>query len=209
MTTRTTRGPREPQLSVLAALRGLVPNRRLSTGEALRIAELQANRLRDYLDIDGAALASEAICELPRIAVEHDPDLPVSGSAHWNAHQWVITLNASEPVPRQRFSMLHELKHIVDHTTRHHLYGRDGDPAARQRAEWAADHFAACALMPKRWVKRLWGEGHQNTTGLAADFGVSTQAMRYRLHELGLTEPPARCHPDTFQYERAPRKVAA
>lgn len=84
-----------------------------------------------------------------------------------------------------------------------------GDPAALQRAERAADHFAACLLMPKRWVKRLWGEGTQTITQMAAAFGVSHQAMRYRLDQLGLVEPPERCRPDATRYQRTRMEVAA
>lgn len=209
MTRRTAPRPRTAEVNVLAILRGLVPDRHLSYGEALQIAELQANKLKEHFGIDSAEVPTELITELPRITVDYDPDMPVSGSAHWNGYRWVITLNSSEPPLRRRFSMMHELKHIIDHTTRHHLYGRDDDPAARQRAERAAYHFAACLLMPKRWVKRLWGEGTQAITQMAAAFEVSHQAMRYRLDQLGLVDPPERCRPDATQYQRARMEVAA
>ncbi|MBK6439184.1 MAG: hypothetical protein IPF88_11405 [Candidatus Microthrix sp.] len=40
--------------------------------------------------------------------------------------------------------------------------------------------------MPKRWVKRLWGEGTQSIPALADSFEVSTAAMRFRLDQLGV-----------------------
>ena len=107
----------DQHISTLALLRGLVPNRRLTFGEAYRIAELQANRLRQHHQIDGPRLPSEIIEQLPHIAVEYDADMPVSGSAIWNGSRWVITLNAGESPQRNRFSLCHELKHIIDHTT--------------------------------------------------------------------------------------------
>lgn len=193
MTPTSTRTQRE--VSVLAFLRAVVPQRPVSYAEALRIAELQANKLREHFGIDAAAVPSELIFDIPRISVDYDHDMPVSGSTHWNGHRWIITLNASEPAMRQRFSLMHEFKHIVDHTSRHLLYGRHDDPQAGARAERVADYFAACLLMPKRWVKHYWGEGIQTMTGLSSRFGVSTQAMRYRLLYLGLIETPPRCRP--------------
>jgi len=197
--TRTTEG------SVLALLRDLVPRRPLTFAEALRIAELQANRLKEHFDVDTAEVASEVVTELPRVTVIFDADLPVSGSTHWNGSTWVITLNAAEPPMRRRFSLMHEFKHLIDHTTRGYLYGTD-DPEAHERAERAADYFAACLLMPKRWVKRLWGERMQSITELARTFGVSTQAMRYRLNQLGLIETTRRsCPPRTSPSTRLHR----
>jgi len=60
-------------------------------------------------------------------------------------------------------------------------------------AERLADHFAACLLTPKLLVKRYWGQGPRTVSSLAHRFGVSPQAMSYRLDQLGLTEPKSRC----------------
>lgn len=65
--------------------------------------------------------------------------------------------------------------------------------ASRERGERVADYFAACLLMPKRIIKRRFGEGLQAPEELAAEFGVSPMAMRYRLQQLGLVERTQRC----------------
>ena len=179
--------------SVLATLRALVPGRPLTPNEALRIAELQANRLLAHFAIDGPAVPEEIISELPRIQIAREPGLPVSGAAHWTGSCWLITVNADEPTVRQRFSVMHEFKHVLDHTTKDFLY-RDGpSQTAAEQAERVADYFAACLLMPKRLMKRLWYSGHQNVAEVARTLQVSTQAVRYRLDQLGLTEPAGRC----------------
>lgn len=179
---------------VLTALRALVPARRLGYSESLRIAELQANRFLELFDVAGPVVPSELVTDLPRLVVRHQADVPVSGSAHWEAGRWVITLNAGEPETRRRFSLMHEFKHIVDHTTKFNLYGDVGfDPAAGRRAERAADHFAACVLMPKRWFKSAWFESHQNVTELAARLEVSPRALSLRLWHLGLGVDTERC----------------
>jgi predicted transcriptional regulator len=174
--------------SVLALLRGLVPKRQLTFAEGLRIAELQANRLLRHFAIDGPFVPDEIIGELPRIKIERERGLPVSGAAHWNGHYWVITLNADDHPLRQRFSLMHEFKHVLDHTTKDYLYADRLTSSAHQQAERVADYFAACLLMPKRAVKRVWYQGPQDVTRGATMFRVSAAAFRYRLDQIGLTE---------------------
>jgi Zn-dependent peptidase ImmA (M78 family) len=180
--------------SVLAMLRTLVPNRPLTPGEALRIAELQANHLLRHFQIETASVPEEIVSELPRIRVIREDGLPVSGAAHWNGRYWIITVNAEEPLFRQRFSVMHEFKHVLDHTTKHLLYRDRPFQTAPEQAERVADYFAACLLMPKRVVKRLWCQGNQNIVRLAEMLSVSPRALRFRLDQLGLTDPPGRCN---------------
>lgn len=190
--------PRQPEnngetaRSVLASLRALIPQRTVTFTEALRIAELQAARLRSLLDITDDSLPSEAIADLPRIRVTRRV-LPTSGMSYWDGQSWVIALNAREPETRQHFTLLHEYKHILDHGHADRLYGTRSGSNTDQRAEHAADYFAGCALMPKRLVKRAWGTGIQTPEALADLFDVSPRAAQVRLAQLGLTEPVQRC----------------
>jgi predicted transcriptional regulator len=180
--------------SVLRTLRDLVPERRLSYSESLRIAELQANRLLELFDIRGPRVPSELVASLPRLHVRYEHDLPVSGSAHWELGQWIITLNASEPHVRRRFSLMHEFKHVLDHTTKQNLYGNaEIDVRAVGRAERAADVFAAALLMPKRWIKSQWYDSGQDLSALAIRSGVSTRALSVRLYHLGIAQDMPRC----------------
>jgi Zn-dependent peptidase ImmA (M78 family) len=179
--------------SVLVLLRGLVPKRRLTFNETLRIAELQANRLLEHFSITTAAVPDEIVSELPRIRIASELGFPVSGATHWNGRHWIITLSADEHRRRQRFSLMHEFKHIVDHTTKDFLYRDSSTNTGHAQAERAADYFAACLLMPKRVVKRLWFEGPQNIEHLSARLQVSPAALRYRLDQLGITDQRSRC----------------
>jgi Zn-dependent peptidase ImmA (M78 family) len=189
--------------SLLRLLRDLVPQRRLTSGEALRIAELQANHLLEHFAIEGPRVPSELVTEFPRVEVRYDADVPVSGSAHWERSMWVITLNAAEPKTRQRFSLMHEFKHIIDHTTKHYLYGDTAhDPAAAERAERAADQFAACLLMPKRWLKSAWFTNGQDVGALASRLQVSRRALYVRLWYLGLGVESRRCPTTIRPYHR-------
>jgi Zn-dependent peptidase ImmA (M78 family) len=88
---------------------------------------------------------------------------------------------------------MHEFKHILDHTTKHYLYGDVDDEQAGERAERAADAFAAAVLMPKRWIKARWFESGQNLVLVARRAGVSTRALSVRLYHLGIAPETRRC----------------
>src|SRR4051812_28289255 len=101
--------------SVIASLRDFVPITQLSRAQALRLAELQAARFRVLTNQREPLLPTAAIAELPRPHVVRLSPLPVSGATAWSNGQWQILLRSSEPIGRQRFSLAHELKHILDH----------------------------------------------------------------------------------------------
>jgi Zn-dependent peptidase ImmA (M78 family) len=174
--------------SLLAELRSVCPIRTLRLAEAMRIAELQANKLRSHTDADELALPLSVVTKQPRLKVVMDEALGnhASGSSHWDGSAWIILLNAAEPAFRHRFSLLHEYKHIIDDRFRGSLYQPQGQHSSDQVAELVADYFAACALMPKRLIKRVFCEGTTNTRELADLFDVSEKAMRVRLDALGL-----------------------
>lgn len=186
-------------------LRDLVPLRPLTQAEALRIAENQANRLLALAELTGPPFHEEVITELPRTQVVRMPDIPVSGSAHWSKGRWVIALNQSESLARQRFSLAHEFKHVLDNPFIGFLYPKQQGWTPADRAERVCDYFAACLLMPKVWVRRAWTEGVQDLRGLARRFNVSQSAMNVRLLQLGLAEPVLRCR----NYERRTEELAA
>lgn len=185
----TSRTAPAQERNVLSILRAVAPRRRLSLREAELIAELQANRLLELAGLDEPPVPNELITELPRIRVRTDPDLPASGTAHWSSGRWVISINASEPWTRRRYSLAHEAKHVIDHRHFDALY----DNAAT--AEYAADAFAAALLMPKRLVRKQWYAGVQQLSTLSEVFGVSPRAMAIRLERLGLRSTPSRRSP--------------
>ena len=87
---------------------------------------------------------------------------------------------------RQRFTLLHEFKHIIDHGRTTVLYSGDGERTPAEQAEAAADYFAGCVLVPKRDLKSVWGRGTQRIEALADYFGVSAQAVSVRLAQTKL-----------------------
>lgn len=188
--------------SVLSALRAVVPARgNVTRHEALRIAELQASKLVAVLEQRGLDLADgireHHLAGLPRLRVMRAL-LPVSGTSHWNGAEWIITINSGESEARQRFTLLHEFKHVIDHGHASILYRTTRQTDGADLAEQAADYFAGCALVSKRDLKRAWGNGIQRPDALAEHFGVSEHAIRVRLGQTGLAReadrtPTPRC----------------
>jgi predicted transcriptional regulator len=163
---------------VLTSLRLMRPARTLTRTEARRVAERQAAKLLRLRDALEPPIHEEVISHLPRVQVYRESLGSLSGLSFWDGSYWRISVNGHHANVRQRFTMAHELSHVLDAPYKR-LVRAD-------HAEEVADYFAASVLMPKRLVKRLWGEGVQDTPTLARRFGVSMAAMRWRLDELRL-----------------------
>lgn len=176
--------------AVLAQVRALLPPRSLSLSEACSVAERQALRLLQLLDVPHGPVDLEPlVAAIPAWRLAFDPRLPTSGMTTWNAtaKSWVSVINSSEPPNRGRFSSAHELKHVLDHPSRYLSYIKPNGELWDDRAiETVCDYFAACLLLPRPWVKQAYVAGLQHEEQLAAHFVVSTAAARVRLEQLGL-----------------------
>lgn len=178
-----------PRSHLLDRLRSLMPTRRtpLTLDEALQIAERQAGLLRRELGLGTThELDAEVVGSLPFVRVARERLLPTPGLLVGTDLGWVIALNAEDAHVRQKFSLLHEFKHLLD------------DPYITEKAthdlaaERVCNHFAACALIPRMLLKRDWGNGIQDPIRLATRYGVSVSAMAVRLRETGLIITPRR-----------------
>ncbi|MHB1210605.1 MAG: ImmA/IrrE family metallo-endopeptidase [Acidimicrobiales bacterium] len=108
-----------------------------------------------------------------------------------------IYVNADDAPVRKRFTIAHELAHLVLHFTAGDIEFIDNadsfrsaiDPNAEwteeRRREWEANVFAAALLMPEELVRRKWRD-IGDAGGLAEWFQVSRTAMSLRLDALGL-----------------------
>jgi hypothetical protein len=183
-------------------LRSLLPSRPLTYGQALTLAERQSGRLRTLLGVKQAAFDLSWLFVRADVSVELRPEYRMpdhtSGITTNIGGELVIFLNATESRLRQRFTLAHELKHVLDFhllTTTYSKLGRGDAKLQADQIEWLCNRFAATLLMPKTWVNRLWTRGIQDAVALAHVFQVSTEAMQIRLETLGysgpLTRPPA------------------
>lgn len=182
---------------VLTKLRDIVPLRPLRHSEALQIAEIQAQRLLALSRIAEPPVPERVIAQIPKIEITRLSPFPTSGASHWAAGRWLVGINGSEPMARQRFSLAHEFKHIVDHRFVHLIYSEFPERERAGMVEQICDYFAGCVLMPRPWVKRIYDSGVQYAPDLAHVFGVSRAAMAVRLRQLGMPASKPRCLPRT------------
>ena len=102
-----------------------------------------------------------------------------------------IYVHASDSPNRRRFTCAHELGHYYKRsatgdTEWEYVEHRDLlTSAGNDPEEIYANKFAASLLMPREEVERCCEEG-QGVPTLAYKFGVSEDAMRFRLVNLGL-----------------------
>lgn len=182
--------------SVVAEVRRLMPDRPLTVVEAFSVAERQAARFVLLSGIDAPPVPDAIISDLPRVKVERVSPLASSGLSQWSVGKWRIMVNGSEPPLRQRFTLAHEFKHVLDHPFIERCYPDVVGQRGHERAEQLCDYFAGCLLMPKAWVTRAYCDARiQEIRLLARRFAVSQMAMRVRLLQLGLIEPEPRCSP--------------
>ena len=178
---------------IVTSLRDRVPLRPMTRSEHLRIAELQAQRFLLLAGITEPPVPTSIISELPRLQVAVMRPFPVSGATHWKHGAWLIVLNGREPQTRQRFSLAHEFKHIVDDRFVDLIYRHIPDDQRHDFIEQVCNDFAGCLLMPRPWLKRAYCGGMQSTKLLARHFDVSEAAIETRLGQIGLTVPRPRC----------------
>jgi Zn-dependent peptidase ImmA (M78 family) len=126
----------------------------------------------------------------------------ISGIIHRNKDgRAVIGVNSSHPIQRQRFTIAHEIGHLLLHTDENlHVDKnfpiglRSGSSSkAEDENEIEANQFAAALLMPADFISRdvapLIGKDVLIAIGkLARKYGVSEQAMSIRLSVLGHVE---------------------
>lgn len=193
---------------MITTLQNLVPRRHLQGHEALAVAEKQAQRLRELLGVTEAAVSTNRLHAIPQLIVEQVAHLGVSGATRKVGDLWIILINADEAPVRQRFTIAHEIKHILDDQAVTHLR-EAGATESDWLTERICDYFAACLLMPRPLVKRAWTTRTQREIALAKLFNVSLDAMRIRLQQIGLIEPARRCHGYTRDVIPLPSRTAA
>lgn len=104
-------------------------------------------------------------------------------------NKYKIWLNVKEPERRQRFTLCHEIGHIIKSSDL--KYGlSDGDIYSDWGEERFCNRFAAAFLMPAETFMCKWQEIKAPTYlkkyRLVSFFEVSGEAIHYRAKELGL-----------------------
>jgi hypothetical protein len=184
---------------LLLQIRKLLPKAQMRYGEARTVAQMQALRLRKLLRLKAMRLPLDWIEQIPGVSVtlvtaaemEVLTKTPSSSGATDIRKDGTsrIFLNESNSVTHLRFTLCHELFHVVTGPFENEIFsdfGYGDVDLHHRRKEGLADHFAANLLVPSSMVKKAWGYGIQGLSELADFFGVSEDAMQIRLKTVGL-----------------------
>lgn len=131
-------------------------------------------------------------------------DGDVSGMLYRYDHGSLIGVNSTHPRTRQRFTVAHEIGHLVMHPGKPMFIDRfvrvNWRNGESDQHEVQANAFAAELLMPRHFVQReldkaLTKRGNITASQLASElarpFEVSAEAMQWRLTNLGVLDPAA------------------
>lgn len=164
--------------------------------------ELEAENLLELHRIASAPVPVEELARLAGATVvrRRFDGNDTSGFMYSSDDGVLIGVNSATSRKRQRFTVAHEIGHMVLHQSDNLrvdsvIQFRDGistlgtDPNERQ-----ANAFAASLLMPRVLLEThlatAWASGATTrdaiVTQLASEFDVSTEAMSYRLINLGV-----------------------
>jgi Zn-dependent peptidase ImmA (M78 family) len=167
--------------------------------------ERRAMEIIDELGITELPVPVERIARQLGAELTYEPfDGDVSGMLYREAESQppVIGVNSRQAATRQRFTVAHEIGHLMLHKGQpvfvdsflrvNWRAGKSG------RDEVEANAFAAELLMPRRFIEReidaaveRYGTLRRDalTAELANKFKVSPEAMSYRLSNLGVLDP--------------------
>jgi Zn-dependent peptidase ImmA (M78 family)/transcriptional regulator with XRE-family HTH domain len=174
---------------------------RPSPGPPYQQGELLAQRLRSQSGLGDADLPTDLgqlaadVEDRFNVDVAIEPlERGLDGLAIWRRHYSLIMVSSSIAAHRQRYTMAHELGHL--------MAGDQGDIVdeninySRTPAETRANAFAAAFLMPAGALRTAAGEHSTPTEELIADllarYRVSLDALAFRLHNLGIIDAAGR-----------------
>lgn len=98
---------------------------------------------------------------------------------------WLVQLNSNDTAARQRFTVYHEVFHILAHNRATPVFKKTSSSSEGSFNELLADHFAAIILMPENLVKEKWAEV-QDMNRMAAIFEVPRPVVWFALKHLSL-----------------------
>jgi predicted transcriptional regulator len=97
---------------------------------------------------------------------------------------WVIQVTDADTAATVRFTVFHEVFHILAHSRASPVFRKRGSIVGSFN-ELLADYFALCTLMPREWIAEKWAKV-RDLDRMAEIFAVPKSAMCIRLRQLGL-----------------------
>lgn len=161
---------------------------------------LARRRARQLLEEGGVAAAPvplERLAELCRASIRYEPfEGGLSGMVHCHPNGGgVIGVNSKHSKTRQRFTIAHELGHLLLHGDEE-FHIDEKRPLARRdevssqavdAREIEANQFAAELLMPEALVRESWDALGESDVEVAYEEAIEELARDYRVSSLAMT----------------------
>jgi len=114
-----------------------------------------------------------------------DNDLADPSSIWRLSDCWIVQLNSNDTPVRQRFTLYHEIFHILAHCKAIPVFKKTSCGQEGSFNELLADHFAAVILMPRDLVAERWPQV-KDLSQMATTFDVPRSVMWLALRTYGL-----------------------
>jgi Zn-dependent peptidase ImmA (M78 family)/DNA-binding XRE family transcriptional regulator len=142
-------------------------------------------KLRDILENEGFRIFELSI-----------PNEEISGFSYWhNKYGPCVLINADEPIGRRNFTLAHELAHLLFNHGSSVCFISSGAIKGMGNIEYKANQFAVELLLPEsKILEDFRNKGLSRNPSLkelrklSYKWGVSNQALGYRLESLDLIE---------------------
>lgn len=156
-------------------------------------ARTEASNLRRAIGAPTGPLDLDRLADTLEAQVHYRPLGEISGMIDkQSGDQAQIVINSRHSEQRQRFTLAHEIGHLVERIDN----GDDNYSFVEYRGraydlhEFFADEFAGAILMPEEELNELRAKGY-SAAALAAHFHVSAPAVEKRLTRLARQPTPA------------------
>ena len=166
----------------------------LTNERKTQIEAITTNLLNRYNYIDDMVDIANIVRQQNYNVFIDDLDSNISGYVDHDNKE--VVLNKNETPERRRFTLAHELGHIILNANDNSIQHRDNimnsqlDIYANDNNEVEANYFAGCILMPRnvfiREFNNIKGNIDYKIQQLASYFGVSKLAINVRANVLNL-----------------------
>lgn len=178
----------DPDPASLASIGPIFSNGCWRSGRIFRLVRRLAVRYQVEVGVDRlpvpADLINVASDGLP-IEVRRVPLKAYHGAVWRLSDCWLVQLNSNDTPARQRFSLYHEIFHILAHCKATPVFKRAACSREGCFNELLADHFSASILLPRKQIMDTWLEV-KDISQMAAIFDVPQSVMLIALTAMGL-----------------------
>jgi hypothetical protein len=158
-------------------------------GRVFELVQQLAYKYHQQAGLDDAPVPSDLITRgednLP-IEVRRIPMKSYHGAVWQLSDCWLIQLNSEDSPARQRFTIYHEIFHILAHNKGTPVFKKTPNCQEGSFNELLADHFAAIILMPRNLVMQKW-QDIKDVDRMANEFEVPRSLVLMAAHNWHLT----------------------